>query len=439
VITTGLFDPNGKTFREMTNSGFIFTRINEISSNEISSLEVLILGKDVVTTQFREQGKVLCEFVKNGGRVIILEQAQVERFDWLPYEINIDKSQTSTAGLTGRTDLPILDDITARGLDATVAFKMMPDHPILDNIEDDDLKYWRGTHQVAKNNFFRSKFWNVNTIAYVGSGNGIEHTPLVTLPYGSGVFVMTQFIISEEMSKEPVAYILFNNILKYSLTYSESFVRAGIFAADGNSTKRILTLFGAEVEHLDEFPPTDIKIYDVLFIDGSIDLDKYKSVLNEFLENGGKIILRELTPDNLNNVKCILPEELSLTSLPQIKTIQLPTGTTCPIRAYKTGYDPILAGITNFDLYWRSASEYRKIFGNEIAPIASYIINGSNMAALTNPTIIAKIKSANGEIIIDQIDWETGLDKVTDNTCRIISNFLNNLGIRMSPNITYNQ
>jgi len=441
VKTTGLYDPDGKTFREMTNCGFMFTRIKEINNKVLSDLGVLIIGKDAVTPQFDEDGKILCDFVKNGGRLIILEQALVEKFDWLPYVLEIDKSRTSTATSAGRTDLPILDDITERGLNSTIAFRMMPDHPIMENIEEEDLKYWRGTHQVSKNNFYRPKFWNYNTLAYVGSGNGIEHTPLVTLPYGSGIFIMTQFIVSEEMSKEPAAFNLFNNILNYSLTYSQSSSRAGIFASEENATRRIITLFGAEVDRLKEFPADNLDSYKVLFIDSNINLDKYKPDLERFLAGGGKIVLRELTPEKLNNVRSILPDDISLEPIPEPvsnKNVDR-TEYRCPTRAYRTGYDPLLAGITNFELYWRTPSGYTKMFGDEIAPIASYVITGNSITALTKPAVIAKISSGNGEIIIDQIDWETGLSKSTDNTCRIISNFLNNLGIEMKPNVTYNQ
>lgn len=439
VNTTGLYDPDGKTFREMTSCGYLFTRINDVSIKELSGLKILIVGKDAINPQYRGEGKILNEFVKNGGRVIILEQAHVEKFDWLPFEIEIDKTLPSSGAFSGRTDLPILDDITARGLNATVAFKLMPDHPILENIESEDLKYWRGTHQVSKNNFSRPKFWNYNTIAYVGSTNGIEHTPLVTLPYGSGVFIMTQFIISEEMSKEPAAFILFNNILKYASNYSESHSRAGILAGEASSTGKIIKLFGAEIDQFDKFPPENLNSYKVLFIDGNINLEKYKAKIEKYLTDGGKIVLRELTPENFNNVSCILPSDILLKTMPEIDAKVLRSRELCPTRAYKTGYDPILAGITNFDLYWRTPSSYQIRFGDEIAPIASYFVTGNNLTALTEPAIIAKIPLGKGEIIIDQVDWKTGLSKETVNTCRIISNFLNNLGIKMSPNITENK
>ncbi|HDY87729.1 MAG TPA: hypothetical protein ENH82_06365 [bacterium] len=187
VNTTALYDPDGKTYREMTASGLLFAKIDKISNKELSGIKVLIIGKDAVNPKFRKAGKVINEFVKRGGRVIMLEQALVETLDWLPFKIDIDKTRSSTAAFRGRSDLPLLDEFTERGLNSTIAFRMMPDHPLLEDIEEDDLRYWRGTHQVAKNNFFRPKFWNYTTIAYVGSGTGIEHTPLVTLPYGSGI------------------------------------------------------------------------------------------------------------------------------------------------------------------------------------------------------------------------------------------------------------
>jgi len=441
INTTGLYDPDGKTFREMTSGGFLFTRIDDINTESIAGLNILIIGKDGIAPHFNEDGKVLCEFVKNGGRLIILEQALVERFNWLPYELEIDKSRGTTTASTGRTDLPILDDITERGLNATIAFRMNPDHPIMENIEENDLKYWRGTHQVSKNNFYRPKFWNFNTIAYVGSGNGIEHTPLVTLPHGSGVFIMTQFVVSEEMSKEPVAFTLFNNMLKYAIEYSSTSSKAGIFTNSETSTSRIITLFGANVDHLEEFPPENLDSYKVLFVDDNINLAKYKTDLDRFLLDGGKIILRELTPETINNVSCILPEDITLEPIPEPLSNENVDRTEyrCPTRVYKTGYDPLLAGITNFDMYWRTPSGYTQMFGDEIAPVASYVVQGNGFYALTNPAVLVKIPSGNGEIIIDLIDWETGLSKVTDNTCRIISNFLNNLGIEMRPNISYNQ
>ncbi len=441
INTTGLYDPDGKTFREMTFCGFVLTRINRISKEGLTGLKVLVIGKDAITSQFREEGRILDEFVRNGGRVIILEQSRVEKYDWLPFELGIDKTRSSTDAFSGRTDLPILDDISSRGMNATIAFKMMPDHPIMENLENDDLKYWRGTHQVSKNNFYRPKFWNYNTIAYVGSGNGIEHTPLVTLPYGSGLFIMTQFMISEEMSKEPAAFILFNNILKHAQLYSASSSRTGVLADEESSTKKILTLFGADVEHLDAFPPADLESYNVLFIDGNINLDKYKNALDRFLNGGGKIVLRELTPETFSNARGILPGDLTLQPVPDpLAKENIPNKSDwCPIRVYKTGYDPLLAGITNFDLYWRSPSGYTKRFGDEIAQIALYCVTGNSATSLTEPSVIVRIPSGKGEIIIDQVAWETGLDKVTDNTCRIICNFLNNLGITMKPNITYNK
>jgi hypothetical protein len=446
INKTGLYDPDGKSFRELISSGFIFTKVDNLINQEISKLNILIIGKDAVDIQFRSYAILLNEFVNKGGRIIFLEQTKVETMDWLPFKIDIDKHHSST-----------------------IAFQAIPDHPILNKIEKDDLKFWRGTHQVSKYNFIRPCFWNFNTISYVGGEKGIDHTPLVTLPYGKGLFVFSQFIISEEMSKEPAAFILFNNMLKYVSDYTSSYNKTGVFADSKSFLSRALTMFGADVEYIDNFPPPNLNSYDVLFIDCKVNLENYKYYLKEYLTGGGKIVLREITPDTYYNIKSILPEDISIAPMPEVK-YYLPNKSTqdlkisfsphkknmnsyplgwenelelselrCPIRAYKVDYNSIFAGITNTDLYWRTPTKYSKMFDKEIAPIASHVITGNNMIPFTQPAIIAIIPHGDGEIIIDQIDWETGLKKVTDSTCRIISNFLNNLKIKMKPNISYNE
>ena len=435
---TGLYDPDGKTFREMTYGGFAVKRVDILDAAALAGLKVLILGKDAVVPPFHDEGKLLHDFVRHGGRVIVLEQGLIEKLDWLPYALEIDKTHTSTPMARGRTDLPILDDITDRGLDATIAFAMMPDHPILENIEDNDLKYWRGIHQVSRNNFRRPKFWNYQTVAYVGSGNGIEHTPLVTLPYDSGLFILSQFILSDVLSKEPAAFMLFNNMLTYAQGYTPApQARVGVFTARESNTRKVLNSFGARFDDLKDLTPNDLANYQVLFFDGSRDLSPAIAALQSFLNDGGTVVLRELTPEVWGHVRGILPDELDLAPLPEPETVRLPTGRTCPARAWKSGYDPLLAGITNYDLYWRTPSGYTAMFGEEIAALASYSVTGGVVPELIQPGVMVRMPHGKGQIIIDQVDWLGGLNSTRDNACRIISNLLNNLGIAMRPNISF--
>ena len=439
----GLYDPQGKSFRELTSTGFIFSKLNNITEDVLSKLQVLIIGKDAITLQFNKKN-VIDEFVRKGGRTIFLEQTLVQNLSWPSFRLEIDNNHSST-----------------------IAFRAASNHQILNNIEKDDLKYWRGNHQVSRFNFVRPNFWNYRTIAYVGGEKGINHTPLVTLPCGKGLYICSQFVLSEEMSNEPVAFLLFNNILKYALDYTPDFSKAGIYASQQSLLPGILSNFGAKATRFENFPPADLDSYDVLFFDGNMNLTQYKSSLEEFLSRGGKIVLRELTPQNIKNVETILPADVSLQPMPELKifdpelvdpeklklsfsatrderidTTPYPLGwenememkeVICPIQAYKIGTHALLDGITNTDLYWRKSVGYLGTSGEEIAPIASYMVTGEKIVPLTKPTILGVIPYKKGEIIIDQIDWKTGLKKTRINTNRIISNLLNNLKIEMKP------
>lgn len=472
ISKIALYDPCGKSKRQLTYCGFVFTNITNLSSKNLSNFKVLIIGKNAVDLIFRKNADAINQFVNKGGRVIMLEQDKVKTLDWIPYRLDIDQNSSST-----------------------VSFNETLDSPILNGIEKEDLRYWRGNHQVSRDNFVRPRFWNYTTITYTGSGKGIRNTPLVTLKYGKGLFIFSQYLLSERMSYEPTAFILFNNMLNYSLMFKPKFNRVGVLADNSSTLINIFNDFGAKFSIVKKVTTDALKNYDVLFIANTINLDKYKSVLDEFLRNGKRIVLKQLTPENFSNVQSIMPRGIKLKPLPEpvyIKTdksdkhlkisyvpimneinayplvwknglnishitpwikpnkIEYPINwygepemsvLVCPTRAIKGAYNPLLAGITNYDLYWRSTSLYLGIFGSEIAPIAKYIVTGKEVVSLTIPAIIAEIPSGKGDIIVDQTDWITGLKikEIRDKTCRIISNLLNNLGVEMRPNITYNE
>ena len=440
----GLYDPHGKTLRELTLSGFVFTKLDVINKETLSKLKVLVIGKDALTLDFDKKEEI-SEFVKRGGSTIILEQTLIPNHSWPFFRLEIDKEHSST-----------------------IAFKSAADHPILKGIEEDDLKYWRGNHQVSQFNFVRPKFWNYTTVSHVGSGMGINHTPLLTFPYGEGILIFSQFVLSKEMANEPAAFILFNNMLEYSLEYKSSYKKAGMYVGKESFLPKAIKYFGAKVEHLENFPPKDIGTYDVLFFDGAIDLKEHHSDLEKFLACGGKIVLRELTPETIKNVKNLIPGNILLKPLPKritfdsslvdLKDLTISfspsrderVATTwyplhweneremrefvTPIRAHKVGAHSLMDGITNTDLYWRTSSKsLYNTFGEEAAPISSYVIEGDQVVPFTSPAVIGSIEYKKGKVIIDEIDWQTGSQKLPNRTSRIISNLLNNLGIKMKP------
>ena len=258
----------------------------------------------------------------------MLEQTKVQTLDWIPFKLDMDPENSST-----------------------VSFNETLDSPILNGIEKEDLRYWRGNHQVSIDNFVRPKFWNFNTITYTGSGNGIENTPLVTLKYGKGLFIFSQYLISERMSVEPTALlILFSNMLNYSMTFKPKFNRAGILADNNSTLLEILNELGAKVSRIKNVTTDDLKDPDVLFVDNTINLDKYKSAFDEFLNNGRRIVLKQLTPDNYSNVESIMPSGISLKPLPN--TVYIKTDTSD--EHLKISYVPIMNEMNSYPLVWKN-------------------------------------------------------------------------------------
>ncbi len=92
------------------------------------------------------------------------------------------------------------------------------------------------------------------------------------------------------MSVEPTAFILFSNMLNYSMTFKPKFNRAGILADNNSTLLGILNYLGVKVSRIKNVTTDDLKNYDVLFVDNTINLDKYKSAFDVFLNNGRRIV-----------------------------------------------------------------------------------------------------------------------------------------------------
>ena len=145
------------------------------------------------------------------------------------------------------------------------------------------------------------------------------------------------------------------------------------------------------------------------------------------MNGGGTIVLRELTPALQANVEAILPAGTRLEAPPADTPL------------YRADYHPLLAGITNFEfsLVEPEDARVRRDGAGRLAWVP-VLPADAGAIPLTTPAAITLMPQGRGRLLIDQLNWEWGLKNDEDNTCRIISNLLNNLGIRMMPNISYN-
>lgn len=153
-------------------------------------------------------------FLDSGGRLIVLEQ---------------------------RAAPPALVGHGLTSHQSTMAFAQMPDHPALQGISDRDLKWWADTdpgipdHLVTRGEWLRPEGGSHRAIVTTGGRAGLAYAPLLELPRGRGVLLLSQLRLVERLSVEPTAARILQNLIDYAVAYPQDEARpvALIAASDG--------------------------------------------------------------------------------------------------------------------------------------------------------------------------------------------------------------
>lgn len=261
-------------------------------------------------------GARLAEFVRDGGTVLVMQQSAYPG-GLLP------------ASLTPHS--------------STIAFRRMPEHEILKGIGDDDLKMWRGDHIVSENDISKPTGGCFRAIIDSGGEDGLTYLPLVEIFSGQGRYILCQLSLFREYA-EPIAHIIFQNIIDYALKPPSGRVKAGIVNHQLN-IKRAVESVGVICDDLsDKLGEEPLKNYGVLIIEGGApEVSANVSKIREFAQSGGKVLIHGLMPGDMERLNGLFPEKISLS-----RSISV------PVTIFQQ--DPVISGMANHDLYWLGPS-----------------------------------------------------------------------------------
>ncbi len=201
------------------------TRVQSV--DELSPADISIIGPDAfpeepepIPTIGHAEGDGLIEpLVEGGGRVIVLEQRSVP-----PTLLG--------GGLTSHQ--------------STMAFAHMPDHPALTGVTGRDLKWWADPdpgipdHLVSRNEWPRPEKGAGRAIVTAGGAPGLAYAPLLEVPRGRGVLLLSQLRLVEKLSVEPIASRVLQNLLDYAASYPDGSRRAVSLIAEDPRYRKLL-------------------------------------------------------------------------------------------------------------------------------------------------------------------------------------------------------
>ncbi len=260
-----IYDPCESFFR---NTPFA-KRIS--SFEDLKSTDILIIAPQISAKNVNDipqigsadfDTKGFLSFIGNGGKAIVLEQNSLNKF-------GIDLSLAPKA--------------------STMTFPLNKRHPVLKEINPDDLKFWRGDNYVTNYEIVRPFFGGARAITVSGGNLGIEHCAILEQPYGKGNILFIQALVGEKFNSEPAARRIFQNSLSYMAGRKVKEIST-LVLADNSNFIQTLNQIGLKQKLIDDINEKTLKSADILVIHQADEkIAKAKDAISSFLNDGKTI------------------------------------------------------------------------------------------------------------------------------------------------------
>lgn len=223
----------------------------------------------------------LREFLKSGGRAVVLEQSSVEAL-----------------GL----------GVSSGDHPSTMSFPLLQNHPILKGLNSADLSYWAPDNFVTEREILRPASGGAKPISVTGGTEWLSHSPIVDVPYGRGRVILIQTLAGAKRDIEPAAARIIQNAIDLvgTPTSAESSATAkpatpAATTATGNTTALLAQApeFGAAVRSIGvevgEAVTDDTRL--LLLSGGGSRIESAASSVDRILAQGGTVYWHAPTPE----------------------------------------------------------------------------------------------------------------------------------------------
>lgn len=417
ISGVALYDPAGETtatFRQLGIVAKSLTTLGEVTGSG------LIIGRNALKQPpegpWRE---MLSGFVRQGGKVLILEQDGAP--DFLPVPL------TQIAGR-----------------DSTIAHVRATDHPALAGLSEDDLRWWTPDHLVSSSNYRKPLRGNWLPLIDAGSVDGLVDTPLVEEYEGKGSYLLCQMSLTSHAAEAPPAARLLQNLLQY-LAQPGCYRTAGataVLAPTGGKLRAALDdsrLIYEDMTGKSEQVTTDR--FATCIVDASALDAATAKALTAFATAGGRVMIHRAGPD----------QQQLLTDMGGVRLRFLPMDkqpNDITYHVFRRGNAGLMAGISNHEFFWVTNRLFADLrhnggwwSGYDCPPdewIAdTFVSPGDDVAdrveRLTRPGGLLKIPVGKGYLLLSQLRLDEPHPDCVVSVTRLRSLLLTNLGCALRP------
>lgn len=217
--SVALYDPSGLSRKALSVVGVTSKNVTDVKTLKPTS-DLFVVGAEAWDDVLGKQTDALRQFLKNGGRMIILHQ-DAKHFDgsWLPAPLTVKGGDLDHA-LVFPGDRPFRNGMAVN--------PERPSHPALLGIDRDRLFLWDDftgwnetkpgfpqVYPVTHGFKFNDPATLGKTAVIANYDHGLEGIALAEVFDGSGSAMMTGFDLVNRSGKDPVADRMLGNIVRY--------------------------------------------------------------------------------------------------------------------------------------------------------------------------------------------------------------------------------
>ncbi|MEN6338348.1 MAG: glycoside hydrolase family 2 TIM barrel-domain containing protein, partial [Phycisphaerales bacterium] len=283
-----VYDPKGKLTAFL--GGVRVSSLENLPQNK-----VLVIGPDALS-EGESTSTTLAAFASTGKAVIVLDQANVLKYQALPAEME-------PAERTHRNDF----GMEVPAADGKTAFIEDSSHPVLKGLLDKDFFTWPGDHWVYRNAYFKPVRGGKSLVQV---GPRLVNSALVEVPVGKGVMILCQLAIGAKLEQSAVAQTVLANLVEYGRSYRQEVANVSAVIEDeqlGKAMDAIGVQYARAADVLSAIGDPDKKIAvlsatpaNLKVLTGSMDK------LEAFWSRGGTVLFHGLTPEGLSDYNKIV-------------------------------------------------------------------------------------------------------------------------------------
>ncbi|MCY3020268.1 MAG: hypothetical protein NTW87_14715, partial [Planctomycetota bacterium] len=406
-----LFDPKGKTQAVLEKFGCKVRAVPAIASGDLAGSKHLVIGEDAVKENMTAERNALVEFVRSGGRVLVLPQTDGSI---MPSGTHFEKRNYASLG-----------------------FVRTAGHPVMKGLKDMDFAMWNPGHLIARGLYRTPMSGNflplVECFHLDREARTISWSPLLELYMGQGSLLAVQLPIIENLDAEPMAAEIWRRVLAYLSQdlYRRPQARLAVLEGVSEPVLRRLKEIRAEFEIVNAVsaacPVTLVEM-------NQPDLSKSTDAFKSYVQNGGTLVLHRARPEHQAWLAALTGRKVA------VEAQRYHSWMDRQMRQQRAG---LAEGLSNIDLYWRPGvggegpDSTLQVSGTvaEGKGQVEYVVTVDGAADHLFPGGLLEIPLGKGRIVVDQVKWELPEREKNDygSPSRVASVMLGNLGVVLKP------